>query len=503
MGIGAISKRKNARNTQFLRIMSFKHLHHNAIICLTILNLIININAYNFRNNSLLNFNLNSPYSTHNRSAIVSLKSNVIKEDSINSSLISPSLEFLRFNEQYIKAYKYSDSLTFKLSFKNFRKEYNGLDSLDFLSRITSLNFCYNNSYSKFSTNNKLYYGINNHSSSSIKQISQKDYSSNINPDNLSDELKDILAGNWEERSGFSASYSLSLTPHIGFGKIIDKSRILKTLYIERLLIKREVIKFSLSDKSIKEIANLIGLYTNTKLRNKEQLEEFRNKLNTIVSSDAAADKEMLRYISPLDLKKILLVRYKQLSKGNTLYISSASNFFANGKNIDVSYPYDLSNTYKSYKEKLSNVDFRQDLVLNGILNTSIGKSIFLKLSAQRIVLSTDISPDFKDSKGDIKWTNVLDVRWQGECNLLIHPSFYLSSGIENLRSYLIVPNNPPNNIFNSIHLNIENYLEIITTLRYHFNLENDPYHYLYNNSKTDFPEERKLVFTLFLCYNF
>lgn len=469
------------------------------IICFSYISLF----AEKSRTSQLINQSISKYYNIHDKSLSIDLNSNVRDNSIFKNINISPGIIFTHNFSLNTNLSQYSDSINCIFRFINQRLEYKKNDSTDVLQRMFPLIFKFNNHLSKYIKSSPLFFGSDNSSEIRTSYNITENYSSDINPESLSDYLKDIIAGDWKKSKEFSLEYKLCFSPKLGIGRINDKSRTVKTLIIEDILLKRNVIKFPLSNKSIEELSSLIGEFTDKELRKKANLEKLRNKINIIVSSDASADKEMLRYISPLDLRKILLIRYHGLNSGSNLSINTSSILSNSLLSKDTKYPYDVFNKYNSFSSNRVKSKYRQDLLLKSSINGNINKYLFINLLGQRTLLSTDITPDFKNSSEDIKWINVLDTRWSFRANILLFPNFHVASGFDNLRTYLIIPNNPPENIFTSLHLFIEDYLEIRTILSYKFDIKDDPYLYLYNNQKTDFSEYRKLVFTLLLCYNF
>lgn len=438
------------------------------------------------------------------KSAGLQLNFNFWEENQYSIQNITPAITFSKaYGKSNIKTI-YKDSLTSQIHYLNFRQDYSEYDTTDLLSNTALVRFHFKNRFSKyFFEKSSIYLGIDNKTSLILKYSQIEDYKSGINTEDLSDYLKDLLVSDWKNTKSSQINYNAIISPKFGIGRKIDNRPLLKTLLIEKLLLKRSVIKFPLSEISISNISSIIGKYTDKTIRVKENLDKLRKDINTIVTKDAAADKEMLRYLSPLDLKKILLVRYKKFSSGSSFNIHFPGNFNAQFKNTETSFPNDIYSKYDPIDTRESKFNYRQDLSLNLDLNKTFSKIFYLQTNAQRTLLSSDFSPDFKDSQDKIKWTNLLDIRWSSFLTILPHSNIHLSVGLKNLRTYLIIPNNPPEDIYTSINLFIEDYLEIESTLNYRFNLKSDNYNYFYSTNNYDMINYRKLAFKLILCYNF
>lgn len=438
------------------------------------------------------------------KSAGVQLNFNFWEQSHYTIQNITPSIIFNKVYGKSNNKTVYHDSLTTQIHYMNFRQDYKEYDTTDLLSNTALVRFYFKNRFNKYFFNQlPLHFGVNNSTSLIFKYSHIEDYKNGINTEGLSDYLKDLLVSDWENTKNSEINYGVVISPKIGIGRKNDQRSLLKALLIEKLLLKRLVIKFPLSEKSIHRITSIIDNYTDKNLRSKENLEKLRNEINIVVTKDAAADKEMLRYLSPLDLKKILLVRYNNISSGLSFNINFPGNFDAQFRNRETSYPHDIYNKYNDVDIKDTKFTYRQDLGLNLDLNKSFNRLFHLRANAQRTLLSTDFSPDFKDSENKIKWKNLLDIRWSSSITILPHSNLHIAIGLNNLRSYLCIPNNTPEDIYTSINIFIEDYLEIASTLNYRFKLKNDEYNYFYSINTYDMLNYRKLAFKLILCYNF
>lgn len=429
---------------------------------------------------------------------------NINQNNDYSETRLFPKLSFSREKSKITQVKKYYEKIGSFLSYKSSRLESDHPDSINLLLQGLKLGFSYNNSFFKYSSHKENFFlGVSTTSDIYGQYQTKENYDTEFDPEIVSDNILDAFASNWIKEKSEKIYVNVKIDPKVGIGHINEKTTMLKALQVEKLLINREVIKFKLSDESLTSVANLISQYTDSKLRDIAGIEIFQNKLSTLISKDAASDREMMRYISPLDLKKILLVRHNYLKSGIKAEITSPINFTGIAENIDLKYPYDVFKRNNPYKDQTGSFKYRQDLMLKSKASKTLNKLLFLDFSASRILLSTDISPDFKKSNNTINWKNLLDIRWDLSTTFIPRYNLNIRAGINSLRTYLIVPNNVPYNTFLEFNFFIESYMKISAALNYNFDTSDDPYMYLYYSKDLLYEDYRKLAFKLLLCYNF
>ena len=298
----------------------------------------------------------------------------------------------------------------------------------------------------------------------------------------------------------------VDFTGGIGVGKHVNTTPVYQIAMFEKKLIDNGVADSRLSNKTLSSIAKLLAENNSYELKKLNKTKEFKSKLDSIMIQDASVRKENLRYISPLDIKKILLCNAPVFNAKPKTRLFTKSRTFFNLYRMENEYPYgefnpfnDTSYNDTSYiKPKLR---YEHLLGIDFVWGTPFTQFWFLKIRGVRNLLSTDKEIDFYDDNKHIKWDEVLDIRWDLQSSLWFNNWVLIQLGLNNLPSWVIIPNKLQYKSYLNFNIFIEDYLSLTTEVSYykyhrkHYSYLNwhEPLNRVYNG----------IIFNINATYNF
>ncbi len=271
-----------------------------------------------------------------------------------------------------------------------------------------------------------------------------------------------------------NATIFIDISPGAGIGKQVNVLPVYQVFRLEEELLKKKLAHFPLSDKTLIAIAELLAKNNSYAFKKLEKTKKFKNKIDSIIIKDEAVGKENLRYISPLDIKKILLCNVPLLMAKPRLRLFTTSRMIPMVERNEIDHPYDNQNYYTD--TTFIDFKFRYEhlLGMDARWGVPLTKYWFLDLYAVRNLLSTDKEIDFYDQNNNIEWDEVLDIRMHIQTSFWITNWLLLNTGAANLPTWLGVPHQWPYRSFFSCNLFVEDYLSLTATLSY-YNKEAPP----------------------------
>lgn len=373
---------------------------------------------------------------------------------------------------------------------------------LDTTSYLFKLQGRYTYRLSKYLRSNKkkpaVFLQIGTNINSAISHSKKRGYDKDL--ESIDNDTITILKSDWINKRRQNATLLSHFTGGVGVGKQMNISPVYQIVMLEKRLIKQGVISCRFSEKTAVEIAKLLAensSYTLTKL---EKLKEFKSKLDTIIIKDPSIKKENLRYISPLEIRKILLCNPPVLVSKPKVRLYTTSHVAFEVNRIDNEYPYGEFGIYNDTSYFKSKLQYEHLLGVDFVWGIPFTRYWFLDMKAVRHLLSTDKKIDFYDND-KLKWDEVLDFRWDIQSSLWFTNWILIRLGMKNLPAWIAIPRESPCMSYMHVTLFIEDYLSLKAGVSYckdkddHFFYQKwyEPLNRTYNG----------LVFTITALYNF
>ncbi len=269
----------------------------------------------------------------------------------------------------------------------------------------------------------------------------------------------DTLKFDWIVRSRQNMSLVWDIFGFIGAGRPTNITPVYQSLIIEKRLIRNGVAKYILSETTLGALAELLGRNNTYALKKYDYAREFKARVDSIILQDSAVEKPRLRYISSIELQKIMLCNTPLFLTRPRCRIFTASRLFTDIYRVNDHYPYtdiipDTSYTKsKAHYEHLLGIDFRWGI--------PCAKYWFLDLYAQRNILSTDrkLSP--------INLNKALDIQLSIQSTWWISPWFICDAGVRYLPAWIVVPRAAPYQSYCNFNLFVEDNLQLKATVSY------------------------------------
>lgn len=322
--------------------------------------------------------------------------------------------------------------------------------------------------------------------------LKEQDYSS-LDP-YLEPELKaDHYTKKTETLSG-----EIALSAGLGIGQQTNMTPLLKVLQLEKKLLKDNAINFKLSTKTIRSLAALFSKNSTHKITTLKNSKIFKSKVDSIIIRDAAAQKDKLRYISFLDIKKIIFNRMPDFVSKPRFTLITRNRSTPKAKKNTKTYPH--SKTRPDTNSNVYEFDYNHLFAFDFNWGTALSPLCFFQIHSYRNLFSTDTDIDFYKSK-EIMWDNIFDIRWDAAISFFPKHWFLAQAGITNTPSWIIIPRKPPYTYFLDLNLYIEDYMAIKTLISY-----SNPHtpHESYNFWITPYSKVSEgLLFSISIIYNF
>jgi len=269
----------------------------------------------------------------------------------------------------------------------------------------------------------------------------------------------DALKSEWIVSRKQSATMVWDIFGFIGAGRPTNITPVYQSLIIEKRLIRNGVAKYILSETTLGALAELLGRNNTYALKKYDYAREFKARVDSIILQDSAVEKPRLRYISSIELQKIMLCNTPLFLTRPRCRIFTASRLFTSIYRVNDHYPYndtipDTSYTKsKAHYEHLLGIDFRWGI--------PCAKYWFLDLYAQRNILSTDrkLSP--------INLNKALDIQLSIQSTWWISPWFICDAGVRYLPAWVVVPRAAPYQSYCNFNLFVEDNLQLKATVSY------------------------------------
>jgi len=332
----------------------------------------------------------------------------------------------------------------------------------------------------------------------SISHLKKRGYDKDL--ESIDNDTINELKGDWIIKRKQNATILAQLTGGIGIGKQMYASPVYQIVQLEKRLIKSGVISARFSDKTVAEIAKLLAENTTYTLKKLEESKKFKSRLDSIIINDPSVKKESLRYISPLEIRKILLCNAPVLIAKPKARLFTTSHAVFELNRFDNEYPYDELGYYNDTSYIKPKLRYEHLLGMDFVWGIPFTSFWFLDIKAVRHLISTDKEIDFYDGD-EIDRDEVLDVRWDIQSSLWFTNWLLIRLGLKNLPAWVAVPRESPYDTYIHLNIFIEDYLSLTTALSY-CNYRSEHFYYL----KWHEPLKRTyngLVFTITALYNF
>ncbi len=296
-------------------------------------------------------------------------------------------------------------------------------------------------------------------------------------PDFVSEELSQFLKEDWIIEQQLNTTFFIDVSAGVGIGKPPNLLPVYQVFKLEKELLKRGVAGFPLSDRTIIAIAELLAKNNTYKFKKLEKTKEFKKKLDAVIVDDEAVEKKSLRYISPLDIKKILLCNVPLFRSKPRLQLVTTSRMIPALTRNETTFPYDSLKLHNDTVYTDATFRYKHSLgmaVSWGIPLTAIW---FLDMKAERNLLSTDRGIDLYTAADSINWDEVLDIRFSLQTSLWLTNWLLFQTGFTSLPTWVGIPNRGPYYTYLNGNIFIEDYLTITATGAYY---NNQPYHVSY-----------------------
>lgn len=308
-----------------------------------------------------------------------------------------------------------------------------------------------------------------------LSHAKKKGYDKDL--ESIDNDTINVLKSDWINKRKQNATILMHLTGGVGIGKQINTSPVYQIFMLEKNLIKNGVTSSRLSDKTLAEIAKLLAENTSYKLKELTKSKEFKSKLDSIIVKDPSVKKEKLRYISPLEINKILLCNAPVLIAKPKARLFTTSHAAFKLNRIDNEYPYDELDIYNDTSYIKPKLRYEHLLGIDFVWGIPFTRFWYLNVRAVRHLLSTDRKTDLYDNN-KIKWDEVLDIRWDIQSSLWFTNWILIQMGLKNLPAWIAVPRESPYTSYMNFNIFIEDYLSLTTTVSY-FKFQHKHYSYL------------------------
>ncbi len=259
----------------------------------------------------------------------------------------------------------------------------------------------------------------------------------------------------------------LDLSPAVGIGRQKNVTPLYQVFKLEKELLRKGAINFPLSDKTMLAIAQLLARHNTYTLKKMDATKEFKRILDSIIVLDGAIERERLRYVSPLELKKIILCQVPPLMAKPQAALFTTSRMVPRAAHSETVYPYGVTTDAADTSYIAGSFTYEHLLGLRAACGIPLTSWWFLDLKAYRNLLATDTKIDFLTAHDHVRWNNVLDMRWDMQTSFWPINWMLLNIGIDNLPSWLCVPRATPLSTYLASHFFIEDYCSLITRLAY------------------------------------
>ena len=334
----------------------------------------------------------------------------------------------------------------------------------------------------KYQYNNSKYLVLNNKNTTSFIQMildvnggishyKKRGYDRDL--ESIDNDTINLLKYDWLIQKKQNATILVDFIGGIGVGKHVNTTPVYQIAMLEKRLIENGVADFRLSNKTVASIARLLAINNSYKLKKFEKTKEFKSELDSIIIKDPSVKKENLRYISPLDIKKILLCNAPVFNAKPKVRLFTKSRAFFNLYRMENEYPYGEYNPISdtSYKDtSYIKPKFRYEhlLGIDFVWGTPFTHFWFLEVRGIRNLLSTDKEIDFYDTNKHVKWDEVLDTRWDLQSSLWFSNWILLQLGLNNLPTWIIIPNELQYKSYLNLTIFIEDYISLTTEISYY-----------------------------------
>ena len=302
----------------------------------------------------------------------------------------------------------------------------------------------------------------------------KNDYLALIDP-----HLPDSFKSDREIIRNQKATAIIDLTPAIGIGKQSLLTPVYQVFRLEEKLIRNGLADRKLSDKTLISLAELLAKNNSYTLKKHDKIKEFKTKVDSIVIKDEAVKKEKLRYVSPLEIKKILLGKTPVFYSKPLLRLFTTSRILANVSRVEIEYPYDVYNEFNDTSFTQPKFCYEHLVGMDFVWGIPVTHYWFINFKGTRNLLSTDNEIDFYNDDKQLKWDNVLDARWNIQSSLWLTNWLLIQLGLNNLPAWIVIPRELPYHSYMNLTIFVEDYLSLTTAISsYNYR----PKHYSYLN---------------------
>ncbi|MFW5775214.1 MAG: hypothetical protein ACOCW2_02895 [Chitinivibrionales bacterium] len=220
--------------------------------------------------------------------------------------------------------------------------------------------------------------------------------------ENTEPPLEDSLVDGKYVVRNLSASTLVEVEPGIGFGRRVNVSPVFLALELERELKRIGAINFSLSDQTIAEIAKLLAASRSYRMRDRIVFNAFKKKLDTIISSDMAAEHENFRLLGPFAVQRIILRNTPLYFTRPQFRLYLREQLLIRGEQLSIRYPYE---DIDFESERISRFPHHLELNTSFDWGVALSEQIFLSTAFQKRLLTGDEGPVFYD--GSMDWSSL------------------------------------------------------------------------------------------------
>lgn len=265
------------------------------------------------------------------------------------------------------------------------------------------------------------------------------------------------------------ARLGLSLRPGFRLGRMHRQDPLVGALALEQRFLRTGGCAFPLSDRTILALTRLCAENRTSSLRSEKGLAAFKARIDSAMLADAAVQRVDLRYIPPMDLRRMMLAEQARLEQGLDLSLQVDAATALHVRHVDRRFdPVDDAELQNRQVGDF-NAPWRLGLVCEGRASRPLNSHLWLGLSSRSDLLKWQTVEDTDSLRRRIVDASSSPGRFSGGASLMIvpGPALQLKLSLGRTPLFLALPTGLPASYAADLHFGFEDRLSAHLGIEY------------------------------------
>jgi hypothetical protein len=283
-------------------------------------------------------------------------------------------------------------------------------------------------------------------------------------------------------RYKYTAHATGDFAPGLGAGWPRNITYIYYAFEVEKELLEREVINFTLSDETLLGIAAFFAMRDTRHLRQHDSLQTALEDLAAIIMTDEAVEKKNIGFVSPFALQRIALRDPKVYFAGPRFSLSLHDRIGADIMRIEAFYPYDSFGSFPDSSENVLVDEYDDTTAVRASVRhqaaalarlhwgLAAARWLFFEAVFEKRLAYFDAGLSWLEEES-LWWKQIAGINISASMHMRLRPWLIATIGLRNVPSWGIVPANLPYASFAELSFFLEEYITIDARLT-HFESE-------------------------------